>query len=536
MTRFYLNSDTAAGAVPNAKQSADTILDDVATSYATYANPARMSSAAGSNNSENDAAGTGQSTLHYTHYGTWVSDPLAAQTVSGTVTISLVMSQGNAKQNNFPRVKIYKWLANDTFGSDLLALTDSATELLADYPSAPVTYFSSVAITQTTFAAGDRIVIEIETSDTQSDTKSYTHGIRFDGADSGGYDSHVEFSATIILQSSPVQKSMAYAVQVASYQTIQKGLVYEVRKVVNVPIGLVYNIKQNYSIPKDLIYKILTIHSPTKDLAYEVVKASTIQKDLDYAVPSSHTVQADLDFMVSTIQPLQGDLDYLVSLSYSTQKGMEYVVPAAAGWVTIYQDLDYNVMLLPLGVYADLDYLVSMEYTEQQDLDYLVLSTDTVGKDMEYVVPGEATTIQKSMAYSVLVDDIIIYKKIGGGDWFTFQTLHYADCSFVDNGPFSYGVEYQYKARRIQVIDEGIPVYLPMSNEDSVIIYPKAEVQKDLAYRVFITPTIQKSLVYRVITIPATIEKSLAYETTPLAAPWIDSVQVLETIEVSWWS
>ena len=196
-TRLQLRALAAAEVMPNAKQSADTINRDVAASVATYANPAKMLVAAGAGTSENSSTAAEPGAAHYTHYGSWISDTLAAQTISGTVIIALVMAEGNTAANASPRVKIYKWLASDAFGSDILALTTSATEVPAAFPASPVSYFGSKGIVTTEFAAGDRIVIEIETYDNNTKTASYLHGIRFDGADTGGYGGYIEFTADI---------------------------------------------------------------------------------------------------------------------------------------------------------------------------------------------------------------------------------------------------------------------------------------------------------------------------------------------------
>ena len=155
-TTFYLRHTTATGVVPNAKQSADTITNDFASSIATYADPADMTTAAGSTNSVNTGTGTGGETQHYSHYGTWVSPALGTQTISGTVTIGLSMVEGNAKQNNNPRVKIYRWLADDTKGTDLLLAT-SATEVANTTTYALDTYWSAQAITSVDFVDGESI-------------------------------------------------------------------------------------------------------------------------------------------------------------------------------------------------------------------------------------------------------------------------------------------------------------------------------------------------------------------------------------------
>jgi len=194
-TTFYLRDIPATGVVPNAKQSADTITDDFATTNATYAAPAQMLETAGSGTFSNTGTGTSTADLHYTHYGTWVTNALAAQTVDGTVTIGLSMLETNAKQNLFPRVKIYRWYANDTYASDLLALTDSGTEV--GTTASLVTYFSTTAITSRTFDEGDRIVIEIEDSSDPTETAARIHTLQYGGAAAGAYGSYVTFSDTI---------------------------------------------------------------------------------------------------------------------------------------------------------------------------------------------------------------------------------------------------------------------------------------------------------------------------------------------------
>lgn len=196
-TRLRLRNIAASEPMPNVKQSADAINRDVATVIATYANPADMLVTAGAATQGNSSTAAEPGAAHYTHYGSFISPKLAAQNVAGTVTIALVMAEGNIAANANPRVKIYKWLAGDAFGSDLLALTTSATECPAAFPAAPVVYFNATAIVATDFADNDRIVIEIETYDNNTKTASYLHGIRFGGADAGGYGGYVEFSDDI---------------------------------------------------------------------------------------------------------------------------------------------------------------------------------------------------------------------------------------------------------------------------------------------------------------------------------------------------
>jgi hypothetical protein len=199
VTQLYLTPYNASEPMPNAKQSADIIHRDVATSKATYLQPGVMSATVSSiqgvsTTAESTAAEAGKT--HYSHYGTWISNPLAEQWVNGTVTVALVMRESSTSANVNPRLKIYKWYANDTYGGDLRVMGNSSTEVPTSYPAAPVVYFNAVALTSTWFEQGDRIAIEIESYDNNAVTTSWLHGIRY-GSTSGGYLSYVNLSANL---------------------------------------------------------------------------------------------------------------------------------------------------------------------------------------------------------------------------------------------------------------------------------------------------------------------------------------------------
>jgi hypothetical protein len=199
VTQLYLTPYNASEPMPNAKQSADTIHRDVATSKATYLQPGVMSATV---TSIQGVSTTAESTVaeagvrHYTHYGTWISNPLAEQWVNGTVTVALVMRESSSSANVNPRLKIYKWNANDTYASDLRVMGNSTTEVPTTYPANPVVYFNALALTSTYFMEGDRIAVEIESYDNNAVSTSWLHGIRY-GATSGGYKSYVNLSANL---------------------------------------------------------------------------------------------------------------------------------------------------------------------------------------------------------------------------------------------------------------------------------------------------------------------------------------------------
>jgi hypothetical protein len=200
VTQLFLLPFNASEPMPNEKQSADIIQRDVATTKASYLQPGVMSATVSSVqgiSTTAESTKTEAGATHYTHYGTWITNPLAEQWVNGTVTIGLVMREQNTGANVNPRLKIYKWYANDTKGAELRTVGNSATEVPAAYPAAPVTYFNAVALTSTWFDEGDRIVIELESYDNNVVTTSWIHGIRY-GSISGGYKSYVNLSANLI--------------------------------------------------------------------------------------------------------------------------------------------------------------------------------------------------------------------------------------------------------------------------------------------------------------------------------------------------
>src|SRR5512146_1520349 len=151
VTTFYFRRIAATGVMPNAKQSGDTINRDVATTYATYAAPCDMLTTAGTVSEQQENSSTANEPgvdPHYTHYGTFITPPLEAQTVSGTITFGACMAEGAVAVNGFPRIHIYKWLANDTKGSDLLGpYTTTESEMPGSYGGSTRVYALNVAFT-----------------------------------------------------------------------------------------------------------------------------------------------------------------------------------------------------------------------------------------------------------------------------------------------------------------------------------------------------------------------------------------------------
>jgi hypothetical protein len=195
-TTLYLRDTLAPLPHPIEKQSSDTIKSGTA-EYAMYTAPCLLSSVAGTNGVSNTDTDIEPGVAHYHHLGTWVSAPLDAQTISGTITIQLGIHESAVGTNSNPRVKIYKWLANGTFGSDLLALTTSAIESNVLNTHSTQTFFLDAVITTTDFSAGDKLVIEIEVYTDNALINNQTNKILFNGA-SAEYLSYISFSQTLL--------------------------------------------------------------------------------------------------------------------------------------------------------------------------------------------------------------------------------------------------------------------------------------------------------------------------------------------------
>lgn len=201
-TTFYLLRDEAPLPHPVTKQSSDTTTHDYATLYASYARPGLLSTTAGSQPTFIYKGYAEPGYPHYTHLGTFVSDPLPAQVLSGTVTIDLCVLESISDLNIFPRVTIYTWRADNTYGTEILALTTSGTGVSGLNKT---TYYTTEAIESVVLASGDKIVIEIETYDNNTvnvPQTLYYEGLKFGGTGTNDY-SYITFSADIVTAFSP---------------------------------------------------------------------------------------------------------------------------------------------------------------------------------------------------------------------------------------------------------------------------------------------------------------------------------------------
>lgn len=184
-TTYYFTRLLASTPMPTAKQSTDTITDDYATTYAKYSAPCLLSKTKGNQDTQVSRTITEPGSAHYTHFGTWITEALPEQVVSGTVDINLIMYENVSGINMLPRVLIYVWKADNTRGAEILAATTSTVE--ADHTMhMKKVHFSATPITSVHINPGDKIAIEIETYDNNTLTSSCVQSMRFGGGGEAG--------------------------------------------------------------------------------------------------------------------------------------------------------------------------------------------------------------------------------------------------------------------------------------------------------------------------------------------------------------
>lgn len=127
----------------------------------------------------------------------FVSDPLAAQSISGTLDAKLVFRETDAAANMTCRIHI--WLSTgdtDTVRATLLNQYIDSTEFAVDAANFSAIVLSAVALSTQSATAGDRIVVEIGFSAANAVSTSYTGAMKFGGvvADADGTESGVTAS------------------------------------------------------------------------------------------------------------------------------------------------------------------------------------------------------------------------------------------------------------------------------------------------------------------------------------------------------
>lgn len=208
-TRLYMRDTSAAEPKPNIKQAATSInanhwltstlgggQDGTGTIY-----PLDMSMTIGTTTSTITKTITEPGSAHYGWDKAFVSPPLAAQTISGTFSLSQDYQEASSTRNMNPHIYIYVWNAADTFKSALYAAATSTLEADTTLATQQTFTFASYTLTSTAVSTGDRIVIEMMFYDNNVLTSSSVHGFGFGNEVSTGYASYIEFSMTIAWQS-----------------------------------------------------------------------------------------------------------------------------------------------------------------------------------------------------------------------------------------------------------------------------------------------------------------------------------------------
>ncbi len=349
VTTLYLRGITASWPKPNVRQSTVSLSkwiistlgggqDGAITIY-----PLEMLITPGSDGNQSVRDNSDElSAPYYGWYKAWISAPLAAQTISGTLTVAFDWDEGSSSHNTFPRIKVYVWKGDDSGVRGVLyAETDSAVE--ADVAGGSLqTFFSEEALSSVDVQAGDRIAIEVMGYDNNTKKNSYLHAINFDGAIGSGRDSVIKFSQNLLWH---------------SMSTIEK------------------------------------------DISYSVTHPRVIPEDVTYAIQTSTTIQRDLGYSAATASIIQKYLACFVSHSIVAQKSLQYAVPTETG---IQHDLAYTIPSNTV-LHLDLEYTVSTAPSAliiHKDLTHSVATFQTISNDLVYAI-GKAPTIQKNLVYEV---------------------------------------------------------------------------------------------------------------------------------------
>jgi len=307
---------------------------------------------------------------YYGWYKAWISAPLAAQTISGTLTVAFDWDEGSSSHNTFPRIKVYVWKGNDSGVRGVLyAETDSIVEADATGGSLQ-TFFSAEAFLSVDVQAGDRIVIEVMGYDNNAKIISYLHAINFDGAIGSGRDSAIQFSQNLLWHStSTIMKDFTY--QVLSSTNIQKTLAYAAGSTITIKKDISYSVIHPRVIPEDVTYSIKTSTTIGRDLGYSIATASIIQKNLAYFVLHSTVSQISLQYAVSSDTGIQHDLAYTIPSNMVMNLDLEYAFSTVPSSSIIHKDLTHSVATFQ-KISNDFVYLIGNAHTIQRNLVYEV--------------------------------------------------------------------------------------------------------------------------------------------------------------------
>lgn len=153
------------------------------------------------------AATAAQSNL----YRRFASKPLSAQTIaSQTITVRLAASESNAASNMFSSGVFYLFLWRPSTGANIGVLVDIT--VITEPGTGETSIVASGTSTARTAQAGDILVLEIYSAQSQSMATSYTNTIYYDGTTEQSATSnaaHIEFTNAVTFPD-PVVEQKAY--------------------------------------------------------------------------------------------------------------------------------------------------------------------------------------------------------------------------------------------------------------------------------------------------------------------------------------
>lgn len=322
-TRFYFRDTTAAEPKPNAKQAATSIQalhwltstlgggqDGTGAIY-----PCDMTILPGASNATIAKTITEPGATHYGWCKAFISPPLAAQTISGTFTLSADYAEASATRNLNPRIFIYVWKADDSgkYATNLYAETTSGTEANTT-TGTQQTFFSAISLTNLAIAAGDRIVVELMHFDNNTLTTSALHHFGLNGAAAGGWDSYIEFSMTLAFPSSVKQIQTTSAGRVKIIPTTTKNAAARIRKVGASSKGAAAAVKKTQSGTKGAAARVRLLGSMPKQAAARVLKKMSLAKGAAARVKGTSSKQISSAARVAWIFSMDVNSGALVKL------------------------------------------------------------------------------------------------------------------------------------------------------------------------------------------------------------------------------
>jgi hypothetical protein len=267
---------------------------------------------------------------HYAWVKQFVSPALAAQTISGTFSLSCDFNEGNALHNMNPHIFIYVWKADDT-GSrgTLYAVATSTLEADTTNGSLQTFTFASYTLSSLAVSVGDRIVVELMAYDNNTKTSAYNHIIGLNGATSSGYESSITFSTDIAWN---VAACEAYATEaILDYNVPCEAYAAEAILAYNAPC-------EAYATEAILAYSVFAEAYAT-EVILDYVPSTTpcevycAEAILDYEFPpcEAYAAEAILDYVgLAEVYAAETILNYEPPPceAYAAEAILDYVAPA----------------------------------------------------------------------------------------------------------------------------------------------------------------------------------------------------------------